>query len=128
MLQLFPPIEPHAHGFITVGPQQQVYWESRGNPDGVPAIVLHGGPGSGCTESMRRYFDPNRYRVFLFDQRGCGRSSPRASQLDVDLATNTTAQLISDIEQIRELHGFERWTFNSKCCLSRNNASATLSN
>lgn len=110
MLNFFPLIDPHAQGFLTVGDEQQVYWEACGNPDGIPALVLHGGPGSGCTESMRRYFDPNRYRVFLFDQRGCGRSSPLASQRDIDLATNTTAHLISDIEQLRELHGVERWT------------------
>lgn len=93
-----------------VGDGQQVYWEECGNPDGAPALVLHGGPGSGCTESMRRYFDPNRYRVFLFDQRGCGRSIPRVNERDANLATNTTAHLISDIEQLRALHGVERWT------------------
>ena len=84
--------------------------ESCGNPEGIPALVLHGGPGSGCSETMRRYFDPSRYRIFLFDQRGCGRSIPLASQPNVDLTTNTTAHLISDIEQLRELHGVERWT------------------
>jgi len=110
MLDLYPPITPYEEGLLSVGGGQRIFWESCGNPDGIPALVLHGGPGSGCTEAMRRYFDPSRHRIFLFDQRGCGRSIPLASQPNVSLATNTTADLISDMEQLRELHGVERWT------------------
>lgn len=74
----YPPIEPHEHGMLDVGDGSHVYWEVCGNPAGKPAAVVHGGPGSGCSEGARRYFDPERYRVVLFDQRGCGRSTPHA--------------------------------------------------
>ncbi len=86
-----------------------LYWEGVGNPDGTPAVYLHGGPGGGCGEGNRRHFDPAAYRAVLFDQRGCGRSRPLADNPDVDLATNTTAQLIADIEVLREQLGIERW-------------------
>jgi len=89
---------------------QSIYWECCGNPDGQPALYLHGGPGSGAAPRARRYFDPERFRVVLFDQRGCGRSRPSAADPDVDLArTNTTQHQLADIEQLRELHGISSW-------------------
>jgi proline iminopeptidase len=106
---LYPHIEPHASGMLAVGDGHNVYWESCGNPNGKPAIVLHGGPGSGSSPGWRRYFDPDAYRVILFDQRGCGRSRPLASEPDADLSTNTTHHLIADIERLREHLGVERW-------------------
>lgn len=109
MPELYPEIEPHARGMLDVGDGQLVYWEACGNPLGKPAVVLHGGPGSGCTMWHRRLFDPARYRVVLFDQRGCGRSRPHASEPDADLATNTTSSLLSDIERLRGHLGIERW-------------------
>jgi len=106
----FPAIEPYDSGLLDVGDGQQVYWECCGNPAGKPALYLHGGPGSGCTPGQRRFFDPDAYRVVLFDQRGSGRSRPLASEPDADLSANTTAHLIADIEALRRLHGVERWT------------------
>ena len=106
----FPAIEPYDSGLLDVGAGHRVYWECCGNPDGRPALYLHGGPGSGCTPGQRRFFDPAAYRIVLFDQRGSGRSRPLASDPDADLAANTTAHLIADIEALRRLHGVERWT------------------
>jgi proline iminopeptidase len=94
---------------LDVGNGQQVYWEVCGNPSGKPAVVLHGGPGSGCTPGLRRYFDPAAYRIVLLDQRGAGRSAPHASDAAVDLSTNTTLHLIADLELLREHVGVERW-------------------
>jgi proline iminopeptidase len=107
--RLYPEIEPYEHGVLDVGGGDLVYWEACGNPRGKPAVVLHGGPGSGCSPGLRRYFDPGAYRVVLFDQRNCGRSTPHASAPDTDLASNTTANLIADIELLREHVGVERW-------------------
>ena len=87
----FPAIEPYDSGMLDVGDGHQVYWECCGNPAGKPALYLHGGPGSGCSPGQRRFFDPDAYRVVLFDQRGSGRSRPLASEPDADLSTNTTA-------------------------------------
>lgn len=109
MAQRYPPVEPYAHGMLDVGDGQLVYWETCGNPDGKPAVVLHGGPGSGCTPGWRSMFDPARYRMVLFDQRGCGRSTPHAADPDVDLSTNTTDHLIADIELLRAHLGVQRW-------------------
>lgn len=106
---LYPPIEPHAHGMLDVGDGDLVYWEVCGNPNGQPAVVVHGGPGSGCTPTSRRFFDPDAYRIVLFDQRNCGRSTPHASDPAVDLASNTTANLVADMERLREHLGVERW-------------------
>jgi proline iminopeptidase len=106
---LYPGIEPYEHGMLDAGDGNLVYWEACGNPDGKPAVVLHGGPGSGCTPWQRRLFDPTAYRVVLFDQRGCGRSTPHASAPDTDLASNTTPHLLADIELLRERLGIERW-------------------
>jgi proline iminopeptidase len=94
---------------LDVGNGHQVYWECCGNPAGKPALYLHGGPGSGCTPGQRRLFDPDAYRIVLFDQRGCGRSRPLASEPDADLSTNTTTHLLADIEALREHLRVERW-------------------
>jgi proline iminopeptidase len=100
----YPPIEPFQSGVLDTGDGHQIYWEICGNPQGIPAVFLHGGPGSGCSAEHRRLFDPARYRVMLFDQRGCGRSRPLAS-----LENNSTWHLVSDIEALRRLMGVDRW-------------------
>ena len=101
---LYPPIEPYRHGMLDVGDGHGVYWELCGNPEGRPAVFLHGGPGAGAGANHRRLFDPERYRVLLFDQRGCGRSTPHAS-----LDANTTWDLVADMERLRAMLGVERW-------------------
>jgi len=106
---LYPAIEPYAQGYLEAGDTNSIYWEECGNPAGRPVVVLHGGPGSGCTAGMRRFFDPDRYRILLFDQRGCGRSRPHAAAPDVDLATNTTHQLLADMEALRSERGIDAW-------------------
>lgn len=105
---MFPEIEPYEQGTLDVGDGQQLYWETCGNPIGVPAVVLHGGPGSGCTTGARRLFDPTAYRIVLFDQRGCGRSRPRVAA-GTDLSANTTEHLIVDIERLRQHLNVDRW-------------------
>ena len=109
MAAQYPDIEPYEHGMLEVGDGNLVYWEVCGNPDGKPAVVVHGGPGSGCTPGWRRFFDPAAYRVVLFDQRGCGRSAPDAGYPGTDLSTNTTAHLIADMELLRRRLDIERW-------------------
>lgn len=109
MSSLYPKIEPFDRGFLEVGDRQRVYWETCGNPSGIPALVVHGGPGSGCTSWHRRLFDPAAYRIVLFDQRGAGRSTPHASEPDVDLSTNTTQALVADTERLRQHLDVERW-------------------
>ncbi len=109
MVDLYPPIEPHDDGMLAVGDGNLVYWETCGNPAGKPAVVLHGGPGQGCAPNMRRGFDPDKYRIVLFDQRGCGRSTPHASDPATDLSVNTTDHLVRDMELLREQFGIERW-------------------
>jgi proline iminopeptidase len=106
----FPPIEPYDSGMLDGGDGYWVYWECCGNRAGKPVLYLHGGPGSGCSASQRRFFDPNRYRAVLFDQRGSGRSRPLANEPDANLSTNTTTHLIADIEALREALGVDRWT------------------
>ncbi|MDB5693168.1 MAG: pip [Alphaproteobacteria bacterium] len=101
---LYPPIEPYRSGRLDVGDGHSLYWELCGNPAGTPAIFLHGGPGAGCSPDHRRLFDPARYNVLLFDQRGCGRSTPHAS-----LEANTTWHLVADMERLREMVGVEQW-------------------
>ena len=98
----------HEHGMLDVGDGNSIYWECSGNPRGFPAVYIHGGPGAGCTPGARRYFDPERYRVILFDQRGCGRSRPLLSEKS-QLQTNTTQHLIRDLETLREHLSIERW-------------------
>jgi proline iminopeptidase len=100
---LFPPAEPYRTGFLQAD-GHRIYWERCGNPAGTPAVFLHGGPGGGCSAEVRRLFDPARYHVLLFDQRGCGRSTPHAS-----LDQNTTWHLVEDIEKLRALMGVEKW-------------------
>jgi proline iminopeptidase len=107
--ELYPPIEPYDHGMLAVGDGSLVYWEVCGNADGKPALVVHGGPGSGCATRSRRYFDPDRYRLVLFDQRGCGRSTPHASDPATDMSVNTTGHLLPDMERLREHLGIEQW-------------------
>jgi proline iminopeptidase len=109
MASLYPEIEPYAHGMLEVGGGNAIYWEACGNPRGKPALMLHGGPGSGCTRWHRRLFDPAAYRIILFDQRNCGRSTPHASAIDTDLESNTTANLIADIEMLRNHLDVDRW-------------------
>ncbi|RDI59451.1 prolyl aminopeptidase [Microvirga subterranea] len=104
MRTLYPEIEPYEHGMLDVGDGHRVYWELCGNPRGKPVVFLHGGPGGGCTPTQRRYFDPDKYRILLFDQRGCGRSTPYAS-----LEANTTWHLVADIERLREMLGVDKW-------------------
>ncbi len=102
---LFPAIEPYAHGYLETDDGHRIYWEQCGNPKGKPAVFLHGGPGSGCSPVHRQLFDPRRYNVLLFDQRGCGRSEPHAS-----LENNTTWHLVEDMERLRkEVMGVEQW-------------------
>jgi proline iminopeptidase len=105
----YQPTEPHAQGMLDVGDGQQLCWQVSGNPDGKPAILLHGGPGSGSYPGQRRWFDPSAYRIIQFDQRGCGRSTPSVSDPVTDLATNTTHHLIGDIERLREHLEVNRW-------------------
>lgn len=109
MTELYPPIEPYDRGMLDVGDGNLVYWEACGNPEGKPAVVVHGGPGSGCGPGARRYFDPDQYRVVLFDQRNCGRSTPHASDPAADMRHNTTGHLIADMERLRGHLGIERW-------------------
>jgi proline iminopeptidase len=101
---LYPPIEPYDSGMLRVSPLHELYFEQSGNPDGKPVVFLHGGPGGGTNSAMRRFFDPARYRIVLFDQRGSGRSRPHAS-----LEANTTPALVADIETLREHLQIERW-------------------
>ena len=101
---LYPEIQPYRSGHLDVGDGHSLYWELCGNPAGKPAVFLHGGPGGGISENHRRQFDPDKYNVLLFDQRGCGRSTPYAS-----LEANTTWDLVADIERLRTMLGIERW-------------------
>jgi proline iminopeptidase len=109
MVGRYPELEPYDHGMLDVGDGNRLYWETCGNPDGKPAVVLHGGPGSGCTANLRRYFDPAAYRIVVFDQRQCGRSTPHASDPTTDLSSNTTEHLLGDLETLREHLGIDRW-------------------
>jgi proline iminopeptidase len=101
---LYPPLEPYNSGRLRVSAVHEIYYEESGNPQGKPAVFLHGGPGGGTDPSLRQFFDPARYRIVLLDQRGCGRSRPQASLVD-----NTTWHLVLDIESVRELLGIDRW-------------------
>jgi proline iminopeptidase len=101
---LYPAIEPFASGFLQVSPVHRLYYEQCGNPDGKPVVFLHGGPGAGCGPNSRRFFDPAHYHIILFDQRGCGRSTPHAELLD-----NTTWELVADMERLRQHLGIDRW-------------------
>jgi len=104
LLDLFPAITPYSSGFLAPDHTHNLYWEQSGNPDGVPIVLLHGGPGAGATPTHRRFFDPDYYRIIIFDQRGCGRSHPLGT-----LENNTTAHLVEDIERLRKHLNIERW-------------------
>ena len=103
-LGLYPPIEPSRKGHLDVGDGHEIYWEECGRPDGLPVIALHGGPGGGAAPAMRRFFDPRRYRILIFDQRGCGRSVPFAETRD-----NDTARLVGDMERLRKFFDVSQW-------------------
>jgi len=109
MRTLYPEIEPYAQGMLDVGDGQRIHWEMVGDPKGKPAVFLHGGPGGGLIPEYRRAFDPAAYNVLLFDQRGCGLSTPNAGEHGADLSANTTWHLVADIERLREMVGVERW-------------------
>lgn len=109
MSDSYPLTEPYDCGELGVGDGHVLYWETAGNPDGLPGVWLHGGPGSGSRPGDRRHFDPATYRVVLFDQRGCERSRPLASDAGADLTTNTTDHLIRDLERLREHLGISSW-------------------
>ena len=100
----YPEIQPYRSGYLQVSPVHSLYFEESGNPEGKPVVFLHGGPGGGTEAKHRRYFDPAAYRIVLFDQRGCGKSTPHAS-----LEENTTWDLVADIEKLREHLGVEKW-------------------
>ena len=104
MRSLYPEIEPYDSGMLQVDDRHTLYWEQCGNPDGKPVVLLHGGPGGGCSPKMRQFHDPSKYRIVLFDQRGSGRSTPHA-----DLVDNTTWHLVADIETLRETLGIDKW-------------------
>src|SRR5699024_5427706 len=101
---LYPPIEPYDSGMLSVSDIHTLYYEQCGNPNGKPVVFLHGGPGGGCGPDNRRFFDPTAYRIVLFDQRGCGRSTPHA-----ELTDNTTWHLVDDIERLRQHLDIDRW-------------------
>ena len=105
---LYPDIEPYDSGLMPTGGKHKIYYEQSGNAAGLPVVVLHGGPGGGTSPNLRSYFNPDGYRIILFDQRGCGRSTPHASE-DISLEDNTTWHLVSDIEALREKLGIEQW-------------------
>lgn len=104
MTSLYPPVEPNRHDWLAVGDGHEIYWEESGNPDGKPCVFVHGGPGGGSSPEARQFFDPERYRIVVFDQRGCGQSRPHAS-----LEANTTWDLVADMEQLRGTLGIKRW-------------------
>jgi proline iminopeptidase len=104
ILELYPAIDPYASGFLEVSGLHSLYWEQCGNPNGVAVIILHGGPGEGCTPTHRRFFDPDVFRIILFDQRGCGRSSPHG-----ELKDNNPDALVQDIEKIRQHLAIDTW-------------------
>lgn len=109
VVPLYSPVKASERGVLGVGDGQFLHWETSGNPAGAPALVLHGGPGSGCSPWMRQLFDPAAYRVVLLDQRGAGRSTPPASDPATDLGVNTTHHLLADVEALREHLGITRW-------------------
>lgn len=101
---LFPECEPHASGLLALNDRHAMHWEVCGNPDGIPLVFLHGGPGGGSLPHHRRYYDPSHWRIILYDQRGAGRSTPQA-----DIVDNTTHHLVTDLEKLRGFLGVERW-------------------
>lgn len=108
-MPLYPASEPFAQWFLEVGDGNLIYWEASGNPLCKPALVVHGGPGSGSSTGSRKYFDPEHYMLINFDQRGCGRSTPHASDPATDMSVNTTHHLIRDMEILREHLNVDKW-------------------
>ncbi|WP_094770603.1 prolyl aminopeptidase [Microbacterium gorillae] len=106
---LYPAIEPYDTGLLLVGDGHRISYEQSGNPDGKPVVFLHGGPGGGTSAWNRRFFDPAKYRIILFDQRGCGRSTPHASDPNADLRHNSTWHLVADMELLRRNLGIRQW-------------------
>ena len=106
---LYPPIEAHDHGMLAVSDGHEIYWEVSGNPEGKPAVFLHGGPGGVIDADHRRFFDPERYRVVLVQQRGSGKSTPHASDPNADMSAFTTWHFVEDIERLRAHLGIDRW-------------------
>ena len=104
MRQLYPPLEPYDHGYLQVSDLHTIHYEQSGNPNGKPVVVLHGGPGGGAAPVYRQYFNPEKWRIIMFDQRGCGKSTPYA-----ELTENTTWDLVADIEKLRNKLGIEQW-------------------
>ena len=102
--QMYPDVDQHASGMLDLDGHHKMYWEVSGNPDGIPAVFLHGGPGAGASSSHRRFFDPEHYRIVIFDQRGCGRSKPFGA-----LEDNTTQHLVADMERLREHLEIDSW-------------------
>ena len=109
MREFYPEIQPYESGLLDVGDGQQLYWEVSGNPEGKPAVYVHGGPGAGSGPAQRRVFDPEKYRIVLFDQRGCGQSLPHASDPAAELTANTSWHLVADMEKLRRHLGIEAW-------------------
>ena len=109
MREFYPEIEPYETGMLDVGDGQTLYWEASGNPEGKPAVYLHGGPGGASSANQRRVFNPEKYRIILFDQRGCGLSTPHASEPAADLEANTTWHLVADLERLRAHLGIDSW-------------------
>src|SRR5271154_3895958 len=101
---LYPPLTPRSSGRLELDALHTMYWEESGNPRGIPVVFLHGGPGGGSSPDHRRYFDPQRYRIVVYDQRGAGQSTPLG-----ELAGNTTPDLIGDLERLREHLAIDRW-------------------
>ncbi|MFI9836106.1 prolyl aminopeptidase [Nonomuraea sp. NPDC051941] len=106
---MYSPIEAYDQGMLDVGDRNQVYWEVSGNPAGKPVLIVHGGPGGEFSANWRRFHDPEAYRIVLFHQRGCGRSTPNAGLPETDLSVNTTQHLIADMELLRAHLGIEKW-------------------
>lgn len=109
MRTFYPAIEPYESGLLDVGDGQQIHYELSGNPHGTPGVYLHGGPGGASTPEQRRVFDPDKYRIVTFDQRGCGKSLPHASAPEADLSANTTWELVADLERLRRHLDIEQW-------------------
>ncbi|MFI6348349.1 prolyl aminopeptidase [Streptomyces sp. NPDC050560] len=112
MVDLYPPTSPYDSGYLDTGDGNRIYYEQLGNPEGKPALQVHGGPGGGATRRPTRAWDPAAYRVVRYDQRGCGRSTPHAAEPATDMSLITTQHLIDDIERLREHLGIEKWLLN----------------
>src|SRR5215470_17245208 len=112
MVDPYPPAGLYDNGFIDTGDGNRVHYEQLGNPEGKPVLQVHGGPGSGASRKPTRVWDPERYRLIRYDQRGCGRSTPHAADPATDLSSNTTHHLIADMERLREHLGIGKWLLN----------------